>query len=230
MKKIEHKIINGIEFKFCYKCKIWLELKFFCLCKSRSDGLNSGCKNCTKLYRDKNREKLIKYSRSYYQNNKVKSRNKRKEYYSKNKDKQLKQVKNNYFNNKEHYIDYQKEYRNFNKKIIMKKRKRYYLENSDIIKKRVKKYANENPGKVRNINSNYRAKKLNATPQWLTDEQKREIQNIYIKCSRISKETGIKHHVDHIVPLQGKTVRGLHVPWNLQIITATENIKKSNNI
>lgn len=55
------------------------------------------------------------------------------------------------------------------------------------------------------------------------------IKAIYLECARITNETGIPHQVDHIVPLKGKIVSGLHVPWNLQIIPARENRKKSNN-
>lgn len=57
-----------------------------------------------------------------------------------------------------------------------------------------------------------------------------KIKDIYLECKRISTETGVQHHVDHIVPLRGKTVSGLHVHWNLQVLPAHENIKKSNRL
>lgn len=55
-----------------------------------------------------------------------------------------------------------------------------------------------------------------------------EITTIYLKCREITKSTGVKHEVDHIVPLRGKRVSGLHVPWNLRIISRHENATKYN--
>ena len=59
---------------------------------------------------------------------------------------------------------------------------------------------------------------------------KKQITKIYKNCLKISEQTGVQHHVDHIIPLKGKEVCGLHVPWNLQILTATENISKNNKL
>ena len=67
-----------------------------------------------------------------------------------------------------------------------------------------------------------------ATPTWLTDLMLSEIKQLYKQRQELSESTGIEYHVDHIVPIQGENVCGLHVPWNLQIITAEENLKKSN--
>jgi hypothetical protein len=91
-------------------------------------------------------------------------------------------------------------------------------------------YAKINPGKMNARSAKRNAAKFQATPKWLTRTQLFEIEGFYIEAARLTKETGIPHHVDHIVPLQGKTVRGLHVPWNLQILTAIENLSKGNRI
>lgn len=72
-----------------------------------------------------------------------------------------------------------------------------------------------------------RAIKLNATPSW---SDQKVCESIYLQARRISKETGIKHCVDHYYPLQGKNVTGLHIPDNLKIIPSKENNKKSNKM
>lgn len=74
----------------------------------------------------------------------------------------------------------------------------------------------------------YRSIKLSRTPHWLTDKHYAEMAAMYKIAKQQAKITGVPHHVDHIVPLQGENVSGLHVPWNLQVITATENMSKGN--
>ena len=69
---------------------------------------------------------------------------------------------------------------------------------------------------------------MQRTPKWLSDFDLLKMQCYYQLAAMYSKESGQQWHVDHIVPLQGKTVSGLHVPWNLQVIPADENIRKSN--
>lgn len=69
-----------------------------------------------------------------------------------------------------------------------------------------------------------------ATPKWLTKEQKKKIVDTYEDMRRYRDTTGEEYHVDHIIPIRGKNVCGLHVPWNLRVIKASDNISKSNEI
>jgi len=84
-------------------------------------------------------------------------------------------------------------------------------------------WANKAEHAARSIKRQARVKR--ATPSWVDFEA---IKKIYIKRQVVSERTGIQHHVDHIVPLLGKNVCGLHVPWNLQVIPAADNLSKSN--
>ena len=102
--------------------------------------------------------------------------------------------------------------------------------NKDKKSKNYKNWQVNNRAKVNSYNSYRRALELQATPKWLTASQKLHMECKYSLAVMFSKYTVEQHHVDHIVPLNGKTVCGLHVPWNLRVIPATENLRKSNRI
>jgi hypothetical protein len=72
--------------------------------------------------------------------------------------------------------------------------------------------------------------KSRAVPKWLTEDEYQQIKDFYEIARMFKLFTGQDYHVDHIVPLQGKNVCGLHVPWNLQVIPARENLSKSNKL
>jgi hypothetical protein len=99
-------------------------------------------------------------------------------------------------------------------------------ENTKIVKRR---WASEHPEQKNADTAKRRAAKLQRTPLWLTLTHHKQIDRFYWEAAEVSKVVGEFYHVDHIVPLQGKTVSGLHVPWNLQILPAKENLSKGNN-
>jgi 5-methylcytosine-specific restriction endonuclease McrA len=102
--------------------------------------------------------------------------------------------------------------------------------NRDLVRETNKKWRENNPHLNAAKAGRYRSSKLKATPPWLDEELNWMIDEIYqLSCLR-TEMTGVGHHVDHIVPLQGEAVKGLHVPWNLQVITATDNLKKRNSL
>lgn len=115
-----------------------------------------------------------------------------------------------------------------NKSYYQEKNRAYYQTGKAKAKR--KRYRQENAGLLNYHTAKRHAQKLQATPPWLTKEQKAEIRAIYVECRRLQEETGVAHNVDHIHPLQGATVCGLHVPWNLQILTQVENCAKHNSL
>jgi 5-methylcytosine-specific restriction endonuclease McrA len=84
-----------------------------------------------------------------------------------------------------------------------------------------------NPGRVNAATARRRAQKLQATPKWV---DAKELAAIYGAAKALTAATGTSHEVDHIVPLCGGFVCGLHVPWNLQIIPRYENRSKGNRV
>jgi len=109
-----------------------------------------------------------------------------------------------------------------------KRAREYRAANLETVSARLARWRKENPGRVLEHCAFRRAARRNATPPWLTDEDRAAIAAIYAEARRISQETGIPHHVDHIVPLRGRNICGLHVPGNLQVIPANDNLSKWN--
>ena len=87
-----------------------------------------------------------------------------------------------------------------------------------------------NPVRAKASANATRYRRRECAPPWLTKEHKDEINAFYEKAQRITAETGVEHHVDHIHPLNGRKSRGLHVPWNLQILRYDVNIRKGNRM
>jgi len=118
--------------------------------------------------------------------------------------------------------------------------RRYYEKNRELVKARAaarpkeerdkwkKEHKLKNKDYYNALTSLRKRRHRKATPNWLTYRQKQDIKNLYLQAMELTKITGERYVVDHITPLINPTVCGLHVPWNLRVITQEENLKKSN--
>lgn len=104
----------------------------------------------------------------------------------------------------------------------------WYEKNKDTVNKNAHNWKKLNPDKANAITAKRRSAKLKRTPNWLTEDQKAEMRDFYTIAKMFQMYTGETYHVDHIVPLQGKKVSGLNVPWNLQILPEILNKVKGN--
>lgn len=157
------------------------------------------------------------------------------EYYARNQ-RELKQYQKTYNkNNKKKVAKRTKKYRIANATKLSEYNKKYRLEKGQRIKERKKQYRQCNKGRIASANAARRAIKLKAKPPWLTPKQQKQIDAMFTLRDRLKKETGVPYHVDHIVPLIAKKLMGgkyvhvacgLHVPWNLQVVPAKQNLSK----
>lgn len=184
--------------KICSKCTKLKSLQEFSYAAKYKDNLQINCKACNKEYRRLNKEHKGLYQAEYYEKNKSELLAKQKARDALRKDAISKAKAAHYLNNKKQLAEIRKEWRK------------------------------ANPGTVNAAVAKRRYAKMKRTPGWLTIEDYKQIELFYKIASAMTKQLGIKFHVDHIIPLQGKEVSGLHVPTNLQILSAEENIRKSN--
>jgi hypothetical protein len=112
-----------------------------------------------------------------------------------------------------------------------KDRKRVYdarrrAEKRELYRAASKRFRDNRPGRKNADTQSRRAQLALRQPRWQSNS---ELIAFYEWAARVTKCLGIRHCVDHVIPLRGRTVSGLHVPGNLQVIPETLNLLKSNH-
>jgi len=183
-----------------------------------------------KAYYIKNKDKCLVAFKEYREANKDTIQVNKKKWYQDNKEYCYDKSRTYKSSNLEKSKEYDKTYREQNKESAKLYSTRYQKEKKELIRTQRASYRKLNRGILNAINGFHRCSKLQATPIWLTKFDLDYMKHIYIQARELQKLDNIRRHVDHLVPLRGETVCGLHVPWNLQILTAEENISKNNRL
>ena len=130
--------------------------------------------------------------------------------------------------NPEKVREMHKKYAEKHKEVLSAKSLRWKKDNPERAAEVSRKTRLKNKARVLATKAKYRASKRNKTPIWVDKEHLWLIKQAYELAIIRTKQFGFLWHVDHIVPIQGKLVSGLHVIENLQVIPGVENIKKKN--
>lgn len=139
-------------------------------------------------------------------------------YYERNREAVLARVKSRAERQKNEIAAYQAEYYKSNKEQRLQYRKHRYECNKQSESIYMKEWRQKNRKRVLEYYQTKKEYLRRATPPWVDLSV---VSQIYMACPK-------GHHVDHVIPLRGKNVCGLHVHTNLQYLTATENLRKNN--
>ena len=143
-----------------------------------------------------------------------------KKYYAANKETIARKAKKYRVKNKEAIASYTKKYQAENKEAIASYYKKYCAANKGRVAAKNKKYRAENMAHYAQLEKYRNVQKLRAVPAWF---EKAAVELVYAKAQEWDM------HVDHIIPLQSKTVCGLHCHANLQLLDGSLNQSKSNH-
>ena len=202
--------------KRCGSCHETFPIDTFTKHQRSPDGHGSYCRNCrSKKIRDwrlANRERVRAHKRESYSRNKESAAARMKEYRARNLGELQAKCKEKYWRDP-----------NARREAVRLWRR----ENKSLVRAMCDAWDERNPGAKLESNRRRKIKQKAATPAWA---DRAAMRAIYNESVRISRETGLKRHVDHIIPINSKLVCGLHCETNLRIISATANMQKHNRL
>lgn len=179
-------------------------------------------------YRKKYAKEIAAKRKAYKAANAERLKKENTAYYAKNVEKIAAYSREHYKLNKERIVENKAAYYALYPEKMKEKGSKYYLANKKQIAAKEKIYREEFPEKGRSRVIKRRAGKLQATPIWFSEFDEFVVSEASKLAVDREKITGFKWHVDHIIPLRGKTVCGLHIGINLAVIPAIENLRKGN--
>jgi hypothetical protein len=197
--------------------------------KDKSGKLISKCKKCKadydKIYVAKNREKRKLQQSKYSSDNKEKIASYSVAWRQKNAE-HLKESKAKYRSeHKEEISEKQKLYYEKNKEKVLESCKKWAARNRDKVNASFRKYWLKNKAIYRAYSRERDVAKLNASVAWADKDL---VKGFYKLSARLEEWLGGSYHVDHIIPLKHPHVCGLHNEFNLQVLSAKDNLSKSN--
>lgn len=195
--------------KVCKTCKIEKPINNFYRNKNCKGGHLTECKECNKIYKQRNAKHNAELAMARRRRSGVKP----------------KKIFKNEEERRVAHLEACKRWQIKNKEQVDEYNKQYRKENRELCNDRVKNWREHNPHKIAEYNERRTQYTKEFKPVWANDDK---IKEFYVKRDKMTKETGIQYQVDHVVPLLGENVCGLHVEYNLQILTAEENNCKGN--